>query len=465
MKAVLTPSLIVLLVILASGSQAWARQIHYFKVYCDAYPVGRGDQINASVSMDRMTVNNLFAQNVNEQSWGITQRDVEIFGASATAQTVVSKWQEFSKGIAAEDTVFVYFSGHGSIADRVKNDVLLLTCDSKQISRTEWATSIDALPCKLKIFITDCCSSFTPHEVAEGDEVVTPWTTLYYLLLKHEGFVNITAASPGQEAWASQIGSFLTVNLVSDMQRHKSWAKVFSDASARVFEEVARDVGSKQMPFAFGLGRALFDTGTGTSAGGDQANDYVLADSNRRMLARSELDRLGLQQLYFARNEIFARHGFDFSTPLLKFYFSTRGWYSLQPGLKSPPLSQIEQYNVNLIREVEVSKGGPFAAGTNQLPGEGQGAVPDIFPYSSTQSITRSAVEKLSQKELSIARNEIYARHGYPFSSPALQQFFSRKASYRRNPSMTSPPFNAYEKQNIWLINKLERIKGGPYKW
>ncbi|HRQ89328.1 MAG TPA: YARHG domain-containing protein, partial [Bacteroidia bacterium] len=87
------------------------------------------------------------------------------------------------------------------------------------------------------------------------------------------------------------------------------------------------------------------------------------------------------------------------------------------------------------------------------------------FPYSSDRTLSRSVVQTLSLPELSIARNEIFARHGFPFSSRALQEYFALKPWYVRDESARSPDFNPVEKHNIWLIEKIERLQGGAYKW
>jgi hypothetical protein len=465
----LTAILMIACAAFALPALAQARQIHYFRVFCDAYP-GKGGAINESVSVDRMSLDSLFAENVNEQSWGITQRKMDISGVEATGENVNRQWQEFTKGIQKEDTVFVYFSGHGGIPDGAADNILLQMCDLTMVSRRDWAKSIEELPCKLKIFITDCCSTYMDYELAEGDEEVEPWKTLYYLLLKHEGFVNITAASPGQAALGTKNGGFLTINLISDMMRYRTWAQVFREASARVHLEVVHElrkggqpVEDAQRPFSYSLATPLFEQGDQTAP--DNRNDYVIADSNLRQLTQAELEPLGLQQLYFARNEIFARHGFDFSTPLLKFYFSSKTWYEARAGFKNPSLSALESRNSDLILSVERAKGGPFVAGRITLPGQAAAAPPDIFVYSSNHLLTRSAMEKMTLKELSIARNEIYARHGFPFKSKVLQQFFATKPYYRRAHSTAEPAFNPIERQNLWLIRKMERIKGGPHQW
>ena len=157
---------------------------------------------------------------------------------------------------------------------------------------------------------------------------------------------------------------------------------------------------------------------------------------------------------------------------MLADYFSHRKWYQRRPGFKSPALSDVEKRNIDMILAVEKDMGGPFVTSV-ALPDGGDSSSnsnsdsepADIFPHSSVQALPRTVVQTLSPKELSIARNEIYARHGYPFSSRTLQGYFGRKSYYQRKPSATDPQFNTIEEHNLWLIRKIERLKGGAYKW
>src|SRR5690606_25642534 len=112
------------------------------------------------------------------------------------------------------------------------------------------------------------------------------------------------------------------------------------------------------------------------------------------------------------RNEIFARHGYDFSNAFLRDYFAALSWYRVRPGFKDPSLSAVESANVETIRAVEKEMGGPYLGGKASLPGSATGgsAPADIFPYSSERSLSRTVLQSLTLAELSIARNEIYAR-------------------------------------------------------
>ncbi|MBL9115745.1 MAG: YARHG domain-containing protein [Verrucomicrobiaceae bacterium] len=464
MKSLLS---LALLLVLPQAAQA-ERTLHVFTVFCNAYQ-GDDAEINQGVSVDKLILDTIFTEYFSEASWGVKMRRVVVEGPLATKSGVEAQFNSFCSAVGPEDTIYVHFSGHGEIPDPTTNRQHLLMIDDTAIKRDEWADQINDLPCKLKILITDCCSTFPhKHEIAEGDELVRPWRNLYSLLMEHEGFVNITAASPGQPAYATDYGGYLTVNLESDMQRFRSWQNVFNATQQRVYDETVREIKKAndpslipQRPFAYSLGKPLFDINKDTGA-----PEWIIPDSNQRFLNNSELNFMGLQQLYLARNEIFARHGFDFENPFLKDYFGNQPWYQRKPGFKSPDLSAEESANADAILAAEKAKGGPFFSGKTALPGSGGSSAPaDIFPYSSERPLSRSIVQALGLKELSIARNEIFARHGYPFQSRQLQEFFARKPGYRRQPSMTDPPFSEVEEHNLWLIRKIERIKGGAYSW
>ena len=75
-----------------------------------------------------------------------------------------------------------------------------------------------------------------------------------------------------------------------------------------------------------------------------------------------------------------------------------------------------------------------------------------ILPNSNSEYISYSDLEGLSQTEVSLARNEIYARHGRKFETDSIREYFEMKTWYE--PSIDSDNFsesvfNNYEKDNI----------------
>lgn len=78
-----------------------------------------------------------------------------------------------------------------------------------------------------------------------------------------------------------------------------------------------------------------------------------------------------------------------------------------------------------------------------------------ILPESNTVKLTDEVLGKLSTNELSLARNEIYARHGYIFKSSDLNKYFSTKSWYNPDPTYNGA-LNEIEKYNINFIKSKE---------
>ena len=73
---------------------------------------------------------------------------------------------------------------------------------------------------------------------------------------------------------------------------------------------------------------AAADSTSPAAATADTASDeYILPESDQRLLTDEDVAGLTLQQLNYARNEIFARHGYIFSSDELNAYFATKSWY------------------------------------------------------------------------------------------------------------------------------------------
>ncbi|MDD4372033.1 MAG: YARHG domain-containing protein [Anaerostipes sp.] len=81
-----------------------------------------------------------------------------------------------------------------------------------------------------------------------------------------------------------------------------------------------------------------------------------------------------------------------------------------------------------------------------------------VFPNSNTEYLSRSQVAGLSSWDLKVARNEIFARHGYIFKNKSLQSYFESKSWYRgtRSSEISDDELNRYEKENIKLIKGYE---------
>ena len=87
-----------------------------------------------------------------------------------------------------------------------------------------------------------------------------------------------------------------------------------------------------------------------------EENEYVLPDSAKRKLKKSDLKGLSKEELRIARNEIYARHGRKFDDKKLQKYFDSQSWYEgTVPAseFSEDVLSSVEKKNVAFIRQFE----------------------------------------------------------------------------------------------------------------
>jgi hypothetical protein len=79
-----------------------------------------------------------------------------------------------------------------------------------------------------------------------------------------------------------------------------------------------------------------------------------------------------------------------------------------------------------------------------------------ILPDSSQRLLQLSEIIGLGAAKLRIARNEIFARHGYRFKSD-LKYYFACKPWYQASRDNVNGQLSDLEKQNIELIRRAER--------
>ena len=83
-----------------------------------------------------------------------------------------------------------------------------------------------------------------------------------------------------------------------------------------------------------------------------------------------------------------------------------------------------------------------------------------ILPGARVRLYSMKYLRRLSKKKLRLARNEIYARHGYIFKDKELRDYFMDKLWYypsRKN--VKDSDLNYYERKNIQRIQKCEKKK------
>lgn len=90
----------------------------------------------------------------------------------------------------------------------------------------------------------------------------------------------------------------------------------------------------------------------------EAASEEILPESDSRLLTQNDVDGLTLQQINYAKNEIYARHGRKFASKELQNYFDAQSWYHgtvNAADFSESVLSDVEKKNAAFLAEVEFS--------------------------------------------------------------------------------------------------------------
>lgn len=88
----------------------------------------------------------------------------------------------------------------------------------------------------------------------------------------------------------------------------------------------------------------------------DTGSDYIYP-SDREYITKEQLVGLTREEIALLRNEIYARHGYEFQLQQYKDYFNKKSWYRPSSYFDESMLNSIEKANKDLIVEYEIEKG------------------------------------------------------------------------------------------------------------
>lgn len=90
--------------------------------------------------------------------------------------------------------------------------------------------------------------------------------------------------------------------------------------------------------------------------------DYVIPNSDSVYLTLTDLDGMTIQEINYAKNEIYARHGRKFKSKELMEYFSSKSWYQgtyepddFDANYSGSVLNDYEKKNAELLGKAEFS--------------------------------------------------------------------------------------------------------------
>lgn len=146
----------------------------------------------------------------------------------------------------------------------------------------------------------------------------------------------------------------LPENMLSDIKSDEQvtmtgWVEITDDAVQITPTDITDEAGDDRI--------ALFE-----DKGGDRLEqDYIISYSDTYLLTEEDVEDLTVQEINYAKNEIYARHGRKFASNELQNYFNSKDWYY---GTIEPEdfdgghyLSDIENKNAAFLSEVEKKMG------------------------------------------------------------------------------------------------------------
>lgn len=81
-----------------------------------------------------------------------------------------------------------------------------------------------------------------------------------------------------------------------------------------------------------------------------------------------------------------------------------------------------------------------------------------ILPQSDERELERSDLEKLDNWHLTLARNEIFARHGRPFENPEIREHFQGMPWYSPDPDYVDAWLSQLERANADRILEYQKL-------
>ena len=180
---------------------------------------------------------------------------------------------------------------------------------------------------------------------------------------------------------------------------------------------------------------------------------FVFKDSSSVKLSYSDVLPKTLDELFVARNEIFARNGHIFTTnKKLDTYFRTKPWYKPIESGTTDTKNDIEVLNSDIIKQVEVTRIAKYSYGSTPI-------TEFVIPDSNTVLITKEQLKELKDWQLIIARNEIFARHGMTFGIPQLSEHFKLQSWYKPFKEFDATSLTKVEISNVETLRSEENIR------
>lgn len=213
-----------------------------------------------------------------------------------------------------------------------------------------------------------------------------------------------------------------------------------------------------------------------------------------RPMTEEDLKDRTLREYALLRNTIYARAGNPFRRPWLNAYFSAQPWYKPLNAMDESQITPLDRENARKIADADAAipqeelmrrrdsllarkkEGKELPEDTVELSllsqrlgtwlggsEEGKETPSPLEDPSRLDKLLRiEELSTLSRRDLRILRNTIYARHGMPFNSAVVRDYFKAATWYKPDSAYDDSRLNTIDHKNIKLIRSVEDSLGGP---
>jgi hypothetical protein len=183
-----------------------------------------------------------------------------------------------------------------------------------------------------------------------GNPFVKPWLDAYFRAQPWY--------SPKTEMDLSALAAYDHQNVALIVKAEQSFSR--DDLLARRAAIQARPATPEDDIELTLIGRALGEW-SGSADVPTEARD-PLADPTvlDRQLSLAQVEKLSRRDLRLLRNTIYARHGREFKSATLAYYFHNMSWYAVNPAFSEAMLTEVDKRNIQLVQSMEDRLGGPM---------------------------------------------------------------------------------------------------------
>jgi hypothetical protein len=166
-------------------------------------------------------------------------------------------------------------------------------------------------------------------------------------------------------------------------------------------------------------------------------------DFTKSALKAADLAPVPLEDLKLMRGIVFGRHGRVFKDAEIATYLTAQDWYKPSSDFQNSMLNDVENRNLDLIRDAEASKH------RTVQPGD--------MRYWRTRTLTARKLGTHSGAEWRVLRAEVEAIHGQRFGEPWLQQYFDERYWYQASDKYDPKSLSPLERKNLLTIEAAQK--------